>query len=162
MTLREIRKEDLLLILQWRNHPAVRSCMFSQEEIAYEDHQAWFEREKQKKDSKWLLFLGDANTPLGVVSITKIDNSSKHAFWGFYANPEAPKGTGKIMCMAAINYCFSDLNLHKINAEVLESNVRSQELHKRLDFKIEGIFKDHFLSNDKFESVIRFAKIRNK
>jgi RimJ/RimL family protein N-acetyltransferase len=49
MTLREIRKEDLLLILQWRNHPAVRSCMFSQEEIAYEDHQAWFEREKKKK-----------------------------------------------------------------------------------------------------------------
>lgn len=158
MALRNIRESDLKLILKWRNHPSVRLCMFSQDEIQYEAHKAWFEKEKNSRNSKWLIYKDKEGNPLGVVSFTQIDTHSNHAFWGFYKDPLSPPGTGKIMCNEALIYCFDILGLNKINAEVLESNVVSQKFHESLGFVVEGVFKEHYFSNGKYESIIRFAR----
>jgi len=159
MALREIREEDLELMLRWRNHPSVRSCMFSQSIIGFEEHKAWFKRESEKSDSKWLMFFDEGNTPSGVVYFTKMNTVSRNAFWGFYAAPDAPPGTGTKMGWEALIYYFNDLGFHKLNAEVLESNERSYYFHLKLGFNVEGVFRDQYMGPDGYETVTRFALI---
>lgn len=162
MSLRRIQEQDLELMLRWRNHPAVRAGMFSQSVIEFEQHQAWFRREAKKDDSAWFLFIDVNKKPAGVVYFTDMDRKANHAFWGFYAAPEAPPGTGTKMGIEALDYIFEAKGLHKINAEVLESNERSSSFHRKLGFRIEGVFCDHYFGTDGYESVTRFALLRNE
>lgn len=161
MSLREIQEEDLELMLSWRNHPSVRSSMFSQSTIELQQHQAWFSREAKKDDSAWFLFVDESDTPAGVIYFTDMDRIANHAFWGFYAAPGAPPGTGTQMGIEALDYYFEVLGLHKLNAEVLESNQRSQRFHQKLGFQTEGVFRDHYLGCGGYESVTRFGLLRD-
>ncbi|WP_220254270.1 UDP-4-amino-4,6-dideoxy-N-acetyl-beta-L-altrosamine N-acetyltransferase [Vreelandella rituensis] len=159
MALREIGENDLELMLRWRNHPSVRSSMFSQSVIELEKHKLWFEREFEKSDSEWLIFLDEGNTPRGVMYFTEMNRVSRNAFWGFYTAPDAPPGTGTKMGREALIYYFNDLGFHKLNADVLESNERSYYFHLKLGFNVEGVFRDQYMGTEGYESVTRFALI---
>ena len=54
-TIRELKEEDLPKVLNWRNHPKVRSFMLTQHEISFEEHSHWFH--KVKKEKKHHLFI---------------------------------------------------------------------------------------------------------
>ena len=157
MSLRKVAEDDLELMLSWRNHPSIRASMFSQEVIKLEDHREWFGRESNKEDSLWLLFYNENDEPSGIIYLRGMDRLASHAFWGFYAAPSAPAGTGSTMCKEALEYSFDVLGLHKINAEVLRSNQRSQALHKKLGFQIEDVTHAHYSTLSKYEEIIRFG-----
>lgn len=159
MALREIRDDDLELMLRWRNHPSVRSSMFSQSIIEIEQHRLWFERESKKSDSVWLLFMDESNTPRGVVYFTEMNRVSSNAFWGFYAAPDAPAGTGTKMGSEALAYYFNYLGFHKLNAEVLESNERSYHFHRKLGFQVEGVLRENYFGLSGYEDVTCFGII---
>lgn len=159
MSLREIKKSDLELMLKWRNHPDVRLNMFSKSVIEFEQHRLWFERESKKDDSIWLMFLDEYNVPHGIVYFKEMNESLKNAYWGFYSAPSAPKGTGTKMGYEALNYYFYNLGFHKLNAEVLESNCKSYYFHKKLGFQIEGTLRDNYLGCKGYEDIIFFGLI---
>lgn len=162
MSLRNIQEADLELILSWRNHPAIRTHMFSQSVIELEQHLAWFQCESAKDTSIWLLYLDPSNTPAGVVYFTDIDWASRNAFWGFYAAPNADPGTGTRMTMEALDFFFSEQGFHKLNAEVLEVNERSLRLHQKLGFQKEGWFRDQYKSDKGYLSVARFGLLTSE
>ena len=157
MPLRKVEEQDLELILNWRNHPLIRRSMFHQEIISLEAHKAWFYRESGKDSSCWLIYSSTEGEPSGVIYCSNIDRNNSHGFWGFYAAPDAPSGTGTLMCNEGLEYFFNNLNLNKINAEVIESNKRSQSFHRKMGFVIEGEFLEHYKSDSGFQAVTRYA-----
>lgn len=135
--------------------------MFSQSVIELEEHKAWFKRVSMENDSLWLLYLEAEGIPRGIVYFTNVDRSTRHAFWGFYAAPDAPPGTGTKMGNEALDFFFNRLGFHKLNADVLESNERSHFFHSKLGFQVESIFYNHYLGSEGYESVTRFALIKD-
>ena len=53
------------------------------------------------------------------------------------------KGLMTEALQAAIRYCFDQLNLHRIMANYMPTNVRSADLLKRLGFVPEGYARDY-------------------
>lgn len=157
MPLIPLTAEHLELILPWRNATAVRRAMYSHHEISLEEHLAWFERLKVDKTRQWYLFQDEAGEPQGVVYFTDINREQETAFWGFYAKPGAPMGSGLIIALAALNYAFNELLLHKLNGEVLGSNPIVVNLNKMLGFTQEGRFREQHESRTKRVDVIRFG-----
>ena len=157
MPLRKIQQEDLELILSWRNHPDVRSSMFSQSVIELDQHRAWFRRESEKETSLWFLYLDTEGNPAGVVYFTDIDGISSNAFWGFYAAPGARPGTGTRMGVEALDYFLVDKGFHKVNADVLDTNQRSHRFHRKLGFQAEGVFREQYLGKEDYRNVTRFG-----
>ena len=145
------------MILKWRNHPVIRQSMFHQEVISLDAHKAWFYRESGNDNSCWLIYSSREGRPSGVIYCSDIDRNNSHGFWGFYAAPDAPPGTGILMCTEGINYFFNNFNLNKINAEVIEANKRSHAFHKKMGFIVEGEFSEHYKSNLGFQTVTRYA-----
>ena len=135
----------------------IRKNMFNQEVISLEAHKTWFYRESGKDNSCWLMYSSVEGKPYGVIYCSKIDRNNAHGFWGFYAAPDAPAGTGTLMCTEGLDYFFYNLELNKINAEVIESNKRSHSFHRKMGFAIEGEFFEHYKSDLRYQTVTRYA-----
>ena len=152
---REMTKQDLDLVLQWRNHIDVRRFMFNQKKIILEEHLSWFER--VSIDSRRYQLIFEVNSvPSGVISFSLHDTVTV-ADWGFYLAPEAAKGSGRQLGLAALSYAFRKLGLHKVCAEALAFNDRSINFHLSLGFKKEGVFKENCFDGQAYHDVICFG-----
>lgn len=82
-----LSKEELLMILHWRNHPSIRSKMNNTSEISVESHLQYVENLKDRTDAVyWLVLYKDI--PIGTLNIIDIDWENKICEPGFYLSPE--------------------------------------------------------------------------
>jgi UDP-4-amino-4,6-dideoxy-N-acetyl-beta-L-altrosamine N-acetyltransferase len=140
LTVRALSQDDLAMVLLWRNHPAVRSFMLTQHEITQQEHLNWFER-VQFDNTRQQLIVMDSTKPIGFVQFSPTHQAGV-SDWGFYARPDAPKGSGRKLGQAALRYAFIDMGLHKVCGQTIESNTASIAFHQSLGFKKEGILRE--------------------
>ena len=69
------------------------------------------------------------------------------------------KGIASEAVRAANTYIFNNLNLHRIEANIMPSNAASIRVIEKLGFKKEGISEKLFHINGKWEDHCRFALI---
>ena len=160
-TLRPLQEADLSLVRQWRNHPDVRRYMYTQHEIAEAEHQAWFRR-SQENPRRHLMLAESNDHPFGFVSIQLEDAESHRATWGFYLAPDAQRGGGQGLGLAALAYTFGQLGLHKLCGEALATNQRSLTFHERLGFTRESHLRDHHFDGHTYHDVIGFGLLRSE
>lgn len=153
--IRQMVHADLELVLAWRNHPEVRRYMYTQHEITFDEHQRWFENAKADS-KKHLLIFEVAQQPLGFVHFTET-GSGGIADWGFYAAPNAPKGTGRQLGSAALRHAFTTLALHKVCGQALTYNQHSVNFHLALGFQQEGILRDQHFDGERYHHVNCFG-----
>lgn len=149
---------DLESVLKLRNHPEIRRYMLTQHEISIEEHTSWFNRVSQNTGIE-LLVLEINDECCGFVQF-KETNYLGVVDWGFYAAPDAPKGTGRKLGLAALNHAFKNENLHKICGQALHSNQPSIEFHKSLGFAQEGILRDQHSDSAGYHDMICFGILK--
>lgn len=90
----------------------------------------------------------ESNKNIGLAQIFDIDVVNRKCQLGILIFPEhIGNGNGTIVLKKLIDICFYDLNLHKIEVDILSDNERSVHLFEKMGFKIEGkrlksIFKE--------------------
>lgn len=157
--LRGIKDDELTLMLAWRNSPAVRENMYTRHEIGLAEHLQWWDKTKNQQDQQYFMYEYDG-APRGIVGFNGIDLKSSNSLWAFYADPEAPKGTGSRMEYLALEYAFNHINLHKLCCEVLAFNAPVIRLHEKFGFKVEGIFREQHSLNDGYVDIYRLGMLR--
>ncbi|GAB1261941.1 UDP-4-amino-4,6-dideoxy-N-acetyl-beta-L-altrosami ne N-acetyltransferase [Aurantivibrio plasticivorans] len=153
--LKAMSEEHLGLVLSWRNHKEVRKYMYTQREILSHEHALWFEM-ASKDPLRNLLIFEIENTPLGFVSFTQKECRTI-ADWGFYLAPDVPKGTGSELGIAALNFSFHELGLHKLCGQVLGYNNRSIRFHLKLGFIKEGVLRQQHYDNLNYHDIHCFG-----
>jgi UDP-4-amino-4,6-dideoxy-N-acetyl-beta-L-altrosamine N-acetyltransferase len=156
--LRRVEAADLPQILRWRNDPGIRDYMLTQREIGWEEHLRWFSS-ASIDESRRLLMVEEAGVRLGFVQFTGVVADGS-ADWGFYTAPEAPKGSGKKLGLAALDHAFGLLRLHKVCGQALEFNVASIRMHEALGFVREGTLREQHRLGDRYHSLICFGYLR--
>ena len=158
--LQDLTEKDLEQVLQMRNHPEIRRYMLTNSEITTQEHQLWFERASKDPSIKLLTFyLGDICS--GFVQLKKTA-SPKIANWGFYVNPNAPKGAGTVLGISALTHAFEILNLHKLCGQALAPNDASKRLHTKLGFRQEGIAREQHFDGQTFQDLICFGILKDE
>ncbi|MGI9341895.1 MAG: UDP-4-amino-4,6-dideoxy-N-acetyl-beta-L-altrosamine N-acetyltransferase [Gammaproteobacteria bacterium] len=150
-------EKDLATVLEWRNAPEIRRASFSQHEIRVKEHRAWFEAVSKNPQSHSFIHLNDEGAADGVVNFTNCKPRAADAFWGFYAAPGSPPGTGSRLGLDALDTAFTDLELHKLNAEVIAANESSLKFHEKLGFVREGTLRDFFFDGNEYHAVHRLG-----
>jgi RimJ/RimL family protein N-acetyltransferase len=108
---------------------------FSDHEITWEEHLAWYERLKNDVSRRAMIF-ECVGKPTGVVIFTRIDGQAGSGEWGFYIGDQnAQKGTASTMGFLALDYAFGDLKLRKLVGRSFVSNEASVRYHQRLGFR---------------------------
>lgn len=158
--LRPMTAADLGSVLKLRNHIEIRRYMLTQHEISIEEHTSWFDRASQNHELELLVFEVDKMC-CGFVQL-KQTNYPGVVDWGFYAAPDAPKGTGRKLGLAALNHAFKKENLHKICGQALSWNQPSIEFHKSLDFVQEGVLRDQHFDAAGYHDLICFGMLKRE
>jgi UDP-4-amino-4,6-dideoxy-N-acetyl-beta-L-altrosamine N-acetyltransferase len=158
--LRQIKENEISLMLSWRNSLSVRANMYTNHEISKEEHLAWWRSTSQKNNQKYFIYENKA--PLGIVAITEIDDLNSNCSWAFYSSPEAPKGTGSLMEFLAIEYVFNNLKLKKLACEVLAFNSPVIKLHQKFGFVVEGIMRKQKKYGDVFCDVYKLGLLHDE
>jgi UDP-4-amino-4,6-dideoxy-N-acetyl-beta-L-altrosamine N-acetyltransferase len=149
---RLMTESDTQQVLLWRNHPEIRRYMFSQNEISVEEHACWF-KTLSKQLGRHLLIFEISGRPLGFINLNQLKNSLT-AEWGFYLDPDAPLGTGRIFGKAVLSYAFETIGLHKICCQVLGFNERSIRFHLNLGFQREGVLRQQHFDGQAYHEVV--------
>lgn len=157
---RRMESTDLEQVLAWRNHPEVRRYMYTQHEIALGEHTRWFEN-ASNDPNRHLLVFERGSIPLGFINIHQIAPGGV-ADWGFYAAPDAPKGTGGLLGQAALRFAFQEAGLHKLCGQALAYNARSIRFHQSLGFQQEGILRQHHFDGQHYHDVVCFGLLASE
>lgn len=152
---RTMATADLEMVLAWRNAPEVRRYMYSQHEITLDEHRRWFER-VSADPHRHLLIYEDGTSALGFVNIHQVASGGV-ADWGFYAAPDAPKGTGRSLGNIVLRHAFVDLGLHKLCGQALAFNERSIRFHRMLGFMQEGVLRQQYFDGQHYHDVLCFG-----
>lgn len=77
--------------------------------------------------------------PIGIFKITSIEwvNRTADVAWDLYEDYRG-KGLGKPLVKSGVEFCFSILNLRRLDAEILETNLPSQKCAEAAGFILEG------------------------
>lgn len=145
--LREIKEctsEQKYSVRDLRNKLNIRKAMYTDHEVAVEEHIEWMK--KIETDDKQIVFVVLVEEVVsGVVSVNEIDRLHKKSDWAFYLDEKVRGGLGAALEFTFINFVFEELQLEKLNCEVIETNIAVVKLHKKFGFVVEGFRRDNIL-----------------
>jgi UDP-4-amino-4,6-dideoxy-N-acetyl-beta-L-altrosamine N-acetyltransferase len=153
ISFRPLERNDLAMVLEWRNSENIRKFMLSNELISLNEHIQWFD--KTSKDSSHENLIAEYNgAPFGFISITDIKPIDGTCTWGMYiGEKKVGLGLGVLLEICTIDRMFNFHKVRKIWGQVLSSN-RIKFLHYKLGFVDEGILKQHIYRNNLYEDLI--------
>lgn len=151
---------DLQLVLDWRNHPEIRRYMLTQHEISFDEHREWYER-ASREATRRLLIVEEGGMPIGFVHFTGVAPDAI-ADWGFYAAPDSPKGSGRKLGTAALNFAFAAERVHKVCGQALDFNESSICFHQALGFRQEGVLRDQCSIGNTYHDLICFGLLSHE
>ena len=72
------------------------------------------------------------------------------------------KGIGTTVIDHVVTYAFQQMNLRKIRAEVLATNLSARKLFDKLGFKTEAILREYKYRNGQYLDFHVFGVLRNE
>ena len=148
-------REDLTEYLLWSPHPSVS---YTRDYLAYIES-----RYAKGEFYDWAITLTDGGKMIGTVGFTKIDCTHNSAEIGYVLNPEyhhAGIGTEAAECV--VEYGFSRLGLHRIEARFMQGNDASLHVMDKLGMKFEGYRRDLMLVKGNFRTIGGCAILRDE
>lgn len=163
--LREITRSDIPAINSWRNDkPTVDLLGSVFRYINIETDENWFDNYlKNRNNTVRLAVCMDGSIEIiGMVNLHHIDHLNMSAEFSLQIGntTERGKGIGLQATKMLIHHAFYDLNLQRIYAYVLESNIASRKMFTKAGFEEEGLLKSSVYKNSKFRDQIIFALLK--
>ena len=127
--------------------------------INHADQDAWFESMEASNSPHNLVLAvrrsdemsGYLGHLVGCYKIFNADYISRSADVGWdLLEPFRGKGLGKAIVAGGANFCFDILNLRRLNAEILETNIPSQKCATAAGFILEGTKREAVHKPDGF------------
>lgn len=164
--LRLLGREDLPRALLWFNDPEVRVHITRQLPLGEAEEEAWFATRNNKPggDYVFAIVLNDGNRHIGNIGLHSIDWIDSHATFGIVIGETEyqEKGVGTEAARLVLDYALNELGLHRVNSRVIETNVRSLALHRKLGFVQEGRQRQVVFQRGRRADMILFGMFRDE
>lgn len=165
LTLTELLPEDQQFVFEGLSHPhvipfyGVRYKTFEETKKQME----WYEETtKDGTATPFKIVNKDTGEKMGVVGIYFFKPEHKKAEIGFWLLPQYwNRGFALEAMEAVIDYWRREKDIHRIEAYVETQNSASKKLLEKAGFRYEGTMKDCEIKNEKFISLMIYAKIFN-
>lgn len=164
--LRAIEREDLPMLLEFRNRPEYRRYFREYRELSMENQTNWYEK-MVMNDPKTIMFSIielENDRLLGACGLCYIDWINKNADFSIYIGVDnlyiddkfAPDA-GSIMA----RYGFEELGLHRLWAEIYSFDEPKIVFFEKMGFKLEGRHRETHWSEGRWHDSL-FYSLLNK
>lgn len=166
LKLRELGRNDIKTINRWRSDPELICGLGAPYRFINEEVDAsWFDAYMKSRNSCVRCVIFDTDNEekaLGLVTLSNINyinrSAELHIMIGEKENQG--KGIGTFAVTTMVKYAFEDLNLHRIELGVLETNDRAIGLYKKCGFVQEGFKRKSNYKNGKYVSMIIMSVLK--
>ena len=162
--LRELERRDLSEINRWRNDPELVEFLGSPfRYINLETDEAWFENyQTHRYEQVRCAIVDDNDQILGLVSLVGISQIQQLAsFHIMIGNKEYQnKGLGTFAIREILNHAFMNMNLHRVELDVLADNLRARHLYEKMGFVLEGTKRKSAFKDGDYRDVCMYAILK--
>lgn len=100
---------------------------------------------------------------IGGCSLKNISQVNFNAEFDIFLSKDyTGKGYGKTALRKLLEFGFEELELHRIYAFLLESNVNAFKMYADLGFKKEGVLRENVLKNDNYSNSIMIGLLKKE
>ena len=117
--------------------------------------------QRNKDGNEFAFVIIENDKVIGRIGVYKIDGQNKIGEIGYWL-AENLQGKGIITksCKALIDFCFSDLQLNRIEIKCGTENFKSKTIPEKLNFTREGVIREGELLYDKFIDLNLYSLLK--
>ena len=167
LLLRKLHSSDVSDILFLRSDPRVLAYMDTSPMDTIDDAREWQAKTQLKADNNDLVEWGislrsDSSEKLiGMIAFWRILKDDFRAEIGYRLHPDYfRQGIMSEAMEAVLNYGFTTMNLHSVEANINPSNEASKKLLEEFNFVKEAHFKENIFFNGKFLDSAIYSLIK--
>lgn len=151
---RKMTEDDLEMVMNWRMMPEITKFMYTDPKLTLEGQKQWFRKLKEDKNN-YLWIIEVDGMPVGPMMITEFDLVNKRCAPVFYIAVKEKRSLELALRLewSLLEFIFSKLNFNKFVSEVFSFNKGVIRMHQMFGCRIEGVFIDHIMKNDKSYDV---------
>lgn len=132
--------------------------------VSEKAQRAWYEQLDEQKELRCIIENREHQCPVGYLSITEIDHRNQNAVVAIEMDTASHCRTAGDMdevfsLMTA--FCFNELNLQRLQAEVLADNLLSIKNLLKHGFEREGILRRKCYKHGKWNDIEIYSLLRN-
>jgi len=119
---------------------------------------------RKKSREGFLVLAEDSGAIIGVINVSEIVRGRfQSAYLGYYAFvPFAGKGLMRAGMQRVLRHCFTELGLHRLEANIQPGNQRSIALVESLGFRLEGYSPSYLKVCGRWRDHQRWAILANE
>jgi len=164
--LRALEPDDYKISIKWRKDDSIWNMLGGTKYFVSEAYEkSWVEKTIfDSNDLKLAICLVENNRYIGNVYMTDIDNIKRSCHshiligekdcWGY--------GYAREALMIAVKYMFEERNIHRIQANILESNIQSLKMHQKCGYKIEGLMRESVYKEGVYQNQYILSILKNE
>lgn len=165
--LRELERKDIPIINKWRNNPALIEKLGAPFRFINEDvDNLWFDSYMKNRNNsvRCAIVQDESDEIIGLVSLLKIDCINQSAEFNIMIGDTQyqGKGAGTFAARAILEHAFYNLNLHRVELSVLQSNTVAQHLYEKVGFVKEGVKRQANFKNGHFVDMVLYSLLRDE
>lgn len=165
LLLREILQEDIQMVFMGLSNPQVIkhfAISFLTLEATQEQMDWYANMIKNDTGRCWAICSADNDIFYGVCTLNFWKKEHRKAETGYWIFPQYwRKGIVSEALQIILDYGFTEMNLHRISAEVEDDNTASKAVLKKLGFLHEGTMIACEINEDRFINLEIYALLKN-
>lgn len=133
VALRAVEEADLPLLHRWANDSEIWSHLGGWRfPSSYASLQTWHARlGADALSHRWVIEARDSGAVIGTANLVDLDWKNRNAFHGMMLGPLdlRGKGYGRDTVMAVMRHAFDELQLERLDGDIIENNAPSHRLY---------------------------------
>jgi RimJ/RimL family protein N-acetyltransferase len=159
---RDLSRSDLGRINTWRNDPEVQKWLISPfRYVSPETDDRWFDHylEARAGNIRLAICEGESGELVGAVYLLNIDWVARTGELGILIGERGcqGRGAGEFGSRRILQHAFEDLNLHRVELNVLANNARAMRLYRKVGLVEEGRARQAVFKNGEYLDLIRMG-----
>jgi len=164
--LRAYTRADLELAVQYINDFEVRELMWPGIMFPFrkEDEEKWYESFNAMSDGVYNFAIerNDTRQYIGGCGINEVNQKSRHATIGILIGSEHQNmGFGTEAMQLLVDFCFMEMNMHKVKLHVFDFNKRAVRCYQKVGFQQEGLLKEELYRKGRYNDEILMGILKS-
>lgn len=164
--LRELERRDIETINSWRKkEDLIKNLGAPYRYINFDVENEWFDNYlKNRNTTIRCAITTEKDEIIGLVTLADINVVNRTAVLHIMIGDEenCGKGIGSIAIRKMLKHAFLDLNLNRVELEVLTENIRAKKTYEKLGFKFEGVRREACFKNGEYINMEIMSILRKE
>jgi len=163
LILRAIEIKDAIFLKEMINNPDLENSVLGWSfPVSEKDQYEWINNIKNVNEVKYII--ENEGIAIGMASITSIDykNSTANLNIKIKDIQYKRKGIGFKTINLLIRYCFDELNLNCLTANILDYNIASQRLFEKCGFTKEALLRSRIYKKGNYHDIFIYSILKSE